>query len=369
MTAKGMDILPLHKWLPAKQLPLVISGPCSAESREQVLATARQLAMIPQVKVFRAGIWKPRTRPSKFEGIGNEGLKWMQDVKAETGLLTTVEVAKPEHIEAALNAGIDILWIGARTVVNPFSVQELAEVLKGIDIPVMVKNPLNPDVKLWLGALERLNASGITRLVAIHRGFYYYKHSIYRNQPMWEIPIEMQWQFPHLPIICDPSHISGRRDLLQGISQKALDLGMAGLMIESHIQPEQALTDADQQITPSVLAEMLKNLHVRQFSGNKEFQTKLEHLRHEIDKMDAELIDILAKRMNIVEEIGQYKKDNNITVLQIRRWSEIIYDRLNLGEKAGLQKDFLLRMLQLVHKESIRRQENIMGQADDEENS
>lgn len=361
------DILPLKDWLPASSLPLVISGPCSAEDREQVLETARGLAKIPQVKVFRAGLWKPRTRPSKFEGVGTKGLDWMQEVKAETGLMTTVEVATPAHIHAALKHGIDILWIGARTVVNPFSVQELAEELKGVDIPVMIKNPLNPDVKLWLGAIERFNAAGINKLIAVHRGFYYYKHSAYRNQPMWEIPIELQWQVPELPIICDPSHICGRRDLLQGIAQKALDLGMAGLMIESHNHPEVALTDADQQITPEVLSEMIGNLVVRQYSGSKEFQTKLEHLRREIDKMDAELIDILAKRMKIVEEIGRYKKDNNITVLQIRRWSEIIYDRLNLGEKVGLSREFLLKMLQLVHKESIRKQEEIMGQVEEDE--
>lgn len=365
--AMSFDILPLSDWLPHHAKPLVISGPCSAESREQLLSTARSLVQIPQVRVFRAGIWKPRTRPSKFEGVGSEGLEWMKEVKRETGLLTTVEVARPEHIYEALQMDIDILWIGARTVVNPFSVQELAEVLKGVDIPVMVKNPLNPDVKLWLGALERLNASGIRKLIAVHRGFYYYKHSVYRNQPMWEIPIDLQWQVPGLPVICDPSHICGKRELLQGVSQKALDLGMDGLMIESHIRPEEALTDADQQITPEVLAVILKNLTVRQYTGSKEFQTKLEHLRHEIDKMDAELIDILSKRMKIVDEIGLYKKDNNITILQIRRWSEIIYDRLNLGVKAGLPKDFLLKMLQLVHKESIRRQEEIMGQEEEEE--
>ncbi|MBK7174037.1 MAG: bifunctional 3-deoxy-7-phosphoheptulonate synthase/chorismate mutase type II [Bacteroidales bacterium] len=361
------DITPLKDWLPFSHLPLVISGPCSAESHEQLLTTARALSRIPQVRVFRAGIWKPRTRPSKFEGVGTKGLEWMREVKAETGLLTTVEVASPDHVEKSLKHGIDILWIGARTVVNPFSVQELAESLKGVDIPVMVKNPLNPDVKLWMGALERLNSVGITKLVAIHRGFYYYKHSIYRNHPMWEIPIDLQWQVPGLPIICDPSHISGRRDLLQGISQKAFDLGMSGLMIESHVHPEVALTDAEQQITPEALQLMLENLMVRQFQGDQEFETHLEELRHEIDKIDAELIDTLSKRMTIVEEIGQYKKQNNITVLQIRRWSEIIYDRLGMGERMGLSKDFLLKMLQLVHKESIRKQEEIMGQRDDDE--
>lgn len=363
----NLTIQQIEEWLPSTDKPLVISGPCSAESREQVLETARGLAKIPQVKVFRSGIWKPRTRPSSFEGVGNEGLKWLQDVKAETGLLTTVEVAKPAHIESALKHDVDILWFGARTVVNPFTVQELCEVLKGHDIPVLVKNPLNPDVKLWLGAIERLNKSGITKIAAVHRGFYFYKHALYRNQPMWEIPIELQRLVPGLPIICDPSHICGQRDLLQGVSQKALDLGMAGLMIESHIDPLHALTDADQQVTPQKLAELINNLQVRSISGTAEFETLLEQLRHEIDKIDAELIDILAKRMKIVEEIGQYKKENNITVLQIRRWADIIFDRLNIGSKLGLNKEFLLHMLQLVHKESIRKQEEIMGLKEEEE--
>ena len=355
------DIIPLCDWLPTQDSPLIISGPCSAETQGQVLETARQLAVIPQVKVFRAGIWKPRTRPSEFEGVGNPGLEWLQEVQHETGLKTAVEVARPEHVEACLKYGIDVLWLGARTVVNPFSVQELSEVLKGTDLPVMVKNPLNPDISLWLGALERLNKSGIRKLIAVHRGFYYYHHALYRNQPMWEIPIELQRLVPDLPIICDPSHISGCRDLLLPVSQKALDLEMAGLMIESHNDPDNALTDASQQITPLALAGLIASLVVRQTHGNAEFETKLEFLRREIDKMDAELLDILSKRMKIVDEIGQYKKENNITILQIRRWSNIIYDRLNLGSRIGLSREFLLQMLQLVHEESIRRQEVIMG--------
>jgi chorismate mutase len=326
--------------------------------------TARKLAAIPQVKVFRAGLWKPRTRPSAFEGVGEVGLQWLKDVQQETGLLTAVEVARPEHVEACLKNNVDILWLGARTVVNPFSVQELSEVLKGVDIPVMVKNPLNPDITLWLGALERLNQAGIKKLAAIHRGFYYYRHALYRNQPMWEVPIELQRQVPDLPVICDPSHISGRRDLLLQVSQKALDLEMAGLMIESHSDPDHALTDANQQITPSELETLLGSLIVRQTKGNKEFETKLEMLRREIDKMDAELLDILSRRMQIVDEIGQYKKENNITILQIRRWSDIIFDRLNLGSRIGLDREFLLQMLQLVHEESIRRQESIMSPAE-----
>lgn len=358
---KQFSILPLSQWLPTNEKPLVISGPCSAESRGQVLETAYRLAAVPQVKVFRAGLWKPRTRPSAFEGVGEAGLEWLTEVQQETGLLTTVEVARPEHVEACLKHKVDILWLGARTVVNPFSVQELADVLKGVDIPVMVKNPLNPDLALWMGALERLNKSGINKLVAIHRGFYYYHHALYRNQPMWEIPIELQRRVPGLPVICDPSHISGRRDLLLQISQKALDLEMDGLIIESHSDPDKALTDAAQQITPEDLALLISSLVIRERQGNKDFETHLEKLRREIDKMDAELLDILSKRLKIVDEIGQYKKENNITILQIRRWSDIIYDRLNLGSKFGLDREFLLNMLQLVHEESIRRQEIIMG--------
>jgi chorismate mutase len=358
---KELDIVPLRDWMPTGDFPLVISGPCSAESFEQVMDTAKRLAAVPQVKIFRAGLWKPRTRPSAFEGVGDTGLEWLKAVKQETGLFTAVEVARPEHVEACLKNNVDILWLGARTVVNPFSVQELAEVLKGVDIPVMVKNPLNPDLSLWLGALERLNKSGIRKLAAIHRGFYYYRHALYRNQPMWEVPIELQRLVPGLPVICDPSHISGRRDLLLPVSQKALDLEMAGLMIESHSDPDHALTDANQQITPEELGKLLSSLVIRQTRGSIEFETKLEMLRREIDKMDAELLDILSKRMKIVDEIGQYKKENNITILQIRRWSDIIYDRLNLGSRFGLNNDFLMEMLQLVHEESIRRQEVIMG--------
>lgn len=355
------DIIPLKEWLPTSDFPLVISGPCSAESFDQMMNTAKKLAAIPQVKVFRAGLWKPRTRPSSFEGIGNIGLEWLTEIKKQTSLLTSVEVARPEHVEACLKHKVDILWIGARTVVNPFSVQELAEVLKGVDIPVMVKNPLNPDISLWLGALERLNKSGIRKLVAIHRGFYYYHHALYRNQPMWEIPIELQRRVPGLPVICDPSHISGRRDLLLSVSQKALDLEMAGLMIESHTDPDHALTDANQQITPEDLSILISSLIVRQSKGSTEFETRLEILRREIDKMDAELLDILSKRMKIVEDIGQFKKENGITILQIQRWNEIILDRLNLGSRMGLSREFVLQLLQLLHEESISRQETIMG--------
>jgi chorismate mutase len=366
MTPKP-EIVNNATWLPAGSEPLVISGPCSAESEEQLLLTAHQLKKINQVKIFRAGIWKPRTRPNEFEGIGKDALKWMQRVKQETGLLLTVEVANPSHVEDALNHQIDILWIGARTVVNPFSVQELSDVLKGVDIPVMVKNPLTPDLKLWLGALERMNRAGISKLAAIHRGFHYFEKSPYRNAPMWEIPIELKRIVPTLPVITDISHICGRRDLLQSIAQKALDLETNGLMIESHFNPDVALTDAAQQISPASLGLLLSNLIVRKRSGSIEFEHILEGLRTEIDKLDGELIDLLAKRMRVVDEIGIYKKENNITILQLKRWQHIIEDRLAIGENMGLNRKFLLQLLELVHEASIQRQTEIFNNSNNTE--
>jgi chorismate mutase len=359
-----LDILPLKSWLPTEALPLVIAGPCSAETEEQVLLTARELAKIPQVKVFRAGIWKPRTRPNSFEGVGKKGLKWLKRVKQETGLLTTVEVANPVHVAEALDHGVDILWIGARTVVNPFSVQEISTALQGIDIPVMVKNPLNPDIKIWIGALERFNQAGIKKLVAVHRGFSFFNRSPYRNAPMWEIPIELKTLFPELPVIVDPSHICGETGMLLSTSQKALDLEMNGLMIETHIRPQEALTDKEQQITPLMLGELLSNLILRKEYGNIEFENKLEELRTEIDKLDEELIDILARRMMIVEEIGNYKKKHSITILQLKRWSEIIRDRVNAGVHLGLSRNFLLKLLESLHEESIQRQTDVMNRKD-----
>lgn len=356
-----LEILQLIEWLNTKGKPLVIAGPCSAESEEQIMTTAREIAKIPQVTIFRAGIWKPRTRPGEFEGVGDRGLKWLKNARAETGLKTCVEVAKPEHIELALKNDVDILWLGARTVVNPFSVQEIAEALRGTDIPVMVKNPLNPDLKLWLGAIERINAVGINKIMAIHRGFHYFGSSQFRNAPMWEIPIELKRLVPKLPIIVDPSHICGRRDLIEEISQKALDLEMDGLMIESHFEPDNALTDSAQQISPTVLAKLLNNLKIRDVKGDINFQGKLEELRTEIDKLDVELLQILAKRLEIIDEIGKYKKENDITILQMKRWAGIIEDRLSIGSELGLDKEFLKRMLNIIHKESIQRQTDIFN--------
>jgi len=326
-----------------------------------VLETARELAKIPQVRVFRSGIWKPRTRPGAFEGVGTIGLKWLQRVKAETGLLLTVEVANPRHVEEALDHGIDILWIGARTVVNPFSIQEIGEAIAGRDVPVMVKNPLNPDLKSWLGAFERLNALGIRKLVAVHRGFSFFNRTPYRNAPMWEIPIELKRLCPDLPLLIDPSHICGNRELIMPTIQKAMDLAMNGLMIETHINPAKALTDKNQQITPAQLQDFLQRVVFRSESGNIEFENKLEELRSEIDKLDEELIDILARRMAVIGEIGRYKKANRITILQLKRWNQLTIDRIEAGIKMGLTREFIMKLLESVHEESIRRQIDILN--------
>jgi chorismate mutase len=360
--SQTLDFLAFDEWCKQGKQPLIISGPCSAETEEQVMETAKQIDALDQVQIFRAGVWKPRTRPHSFEGKGEEALKWLKQVQQETSLKTAIEVANPKHVELALKHGVDIFWLGARTVVNPFSVQEIADSLKGVDIPVMVKNPLNPDISLWLGALERINDAGITKLMAIHRGFDFFTKSIYRNTPMWEIPIELKRRLPKLPIIVDPSHIAGKRDLLFDIAQKALDLDMNGLMIESHINPDQALTDSAQQITPDKLHEFLNDLVVRRQKGNYDFQHKLEEFRSEVDKLDAELIEILARRFDMVDEIGKYKLNNNITIYQAKRWSNILQERLENGQEHGIEKEFLLKILQLVHKESIQRQTNIYNQ-------
>ncbi len=345
----------------ATAFPLVIAGPCSAESEEQMLNTARQLAKIPEVKVFRAGLWKPRTRPGAFEGVGEKGFEWLRKVKKETGLLTTVEVAKPAHAVLAIKNGVDMLWLGARTVVNPFDVQEIAEAIRGTNIPILIKNPIIPDLKLWVGAIERIYTAGIHHIMAIHRGFHYFEKSPFRNAPMWEIPIELKRLIPELPIIVDPSHICGKRDLLQDISQKALDLEMDGLMIESHENPDAAFTDAAQQITPNSLQKLLNQLVLRERTGTPAFEHQLESLRTEIDKLDGELLQILSKRMELTDEIGAYKRDNNITILQMKRWAGIILDRLSIGVHLGLEESFLKKLLSLIHRESIQRQTDILN--------
>jgi len=358
------EIIPIKEWLGASDPPLVISGPCSAESEKQVRDTALALTAIPQVKVFRAGIWKPRTRPGAFEGVGVEGLTWLQKVKADTGLKVTVEVANPLHVRQALDHGVDILWIGARTVVNPFSVQEIAEAIQAMDVPVMVKNPLNPDLKTWLGALERIRSAGIRKLVAVHRGFSFFSRSPFRNAPMWEIPIELKRLWPDLPVLNDPSHICGQTSSLAEISQKALDLEMNGLMIETHIRPEEALTDRRQQITPGQLKTMLQMLVIRSEAGEKGFLDKLEELRSEIDKLDEEMIGILARRMAVIEEIGKFKKENRITILQLKRWNQIIRERVDTGIRMNLNREFILKLLEIIHDESIQRQIDVMKEGD-----
>jgi len=340
--------------------PIIIAGPCSAESEEQVLATARELSAMG-IKIFRAGIWKPRTRPNAFEGVGNEGLKWLKRVKIETGMFTAIEVANVKHVYDALKYGIDILWIGARTSANPFAVQDIADALKGVDIPVLVKNPVNPDAELWIGALERINNAGIKRLVAIHRGFSIYEKTLYRNDPQWQIPIEIKRRIPGLLILTDPSHICGNRNMLYNVSQKAMDLNFDGLIIESHINPEKALSDANQQITPAELRILLSRLIFRHEEINEEAMLTLAELREQIDKLDDKLLQVLEKRMKISEEIGKHKKANNITILQTQRWDDIIKNRINLGTRKGLSEEFILKIFQTIHQESINMQTAVMN--------
>jgi len=341
---------------------MIVSGPCSAETEEQVLSTAREVAKDKRVNVLRAGIWKPRTRPGSFEGIGEVGLEWLNKAKAETGLLTATEVANAAHVEACLKAGIDILWVGARTTVNPFSVQEVADALKGVDIPVLVKNPINPDLGLWQGGLERIASAGITRLGAIHRGFSTYEKTPFRNLPKWDMAIEMMRKFPQIDIINDPSHIAGNRDLLPYVCQKAIDLNMEGLMIEAHISPSVAWSDAAQQVSPSGLTELLDSLTFRQESVETADTNQLDSLRKEIDELDDDIFQKIASRMNIADQIGKYKRDNSVTILQVDRWEEIVNKRVALGVAMGLDDNFVKNYLKLIHKESIRRQNLVMNE-------
>lgn len=358
-----LKITPINQWHSNAERPLIISGPCSAESESQMLTTAKAIAAIDKNIIFRAGIWKPRTRPNSFEGIGSVGLQWMKLVKEQTGMLTATEVANGSHVEECLKNGIDILWVGARTTVNPFSVQEIADALKGTDIPVFVKNPINPDLQLWLGALERINYAGITKIAAIHRGFHSYTNTPFRNAPNWEMAVELKRLCPDLPVICDPSHICGNTDLIPYISQKALDMDMYGLMIETHCMPSVALSDAKQQLTPAQLGELLNKLVVRKpNSDNPEFKDKLEQLRESINKADDELMHTIANRMKVVEKIGVYKKQNNVTILQTNRWEELLHERMNMGMMMGLSEDFIRALYVLIHEESIRKQTEIMNE-------
>lgn len=337
-----------------------MAGPCSAESEEQVLTTAGQLAR-HGIKIYRAGIWKPRTRPNAFEGVGSIGLPWLKKVKEQYGMYTATEVANVKHVYEALKFGVDILWIGARTTANPFAVQEIADTLKGMDIPVLVKNPVNPDIELWIGALERLNEAGIKKLAAIHRGFSTYDKSMYRNDPHWQIPIELRRRIPDIQIITDPSHIGGKRELLFDISQRAMDLNFDGLIIESHCNPDQAWSDAAQQITPDTLKCLIDKLILRHSDPDKRESSTLEELRLQIDKYDDEIISIFEKRMKIADQIGLFKKQNNITILQATRWDSILNKRTIQGKKMGLSEEFINTVFTAIHEESIDHQTKVMN--------
>ena len=342
--------------------PLIISGPCSAETEEQVIETAERLAKTGKVDMLRAGIWKPRTKPGMFEGIGAKGLPWLQKAKKLTGLPTTVEVATGKQVEDALTFDVDVLWIGARTTVNPFSVQEVADALRGIDVPVLIKNPINPDLELWQGAVERVARAGIKQIGLIHRGFSSYGNTEFRNAPMWHLAIEMKRRMPGMPIINDPSHICGRRDILQATSQKAIDLDFDGLMIESHIDPDNAWSDAKQQITPERLAEMLSAISWRKEDVPSEsYHAALDKLREQINHIDDELMQLISQRMSIAEKIGEYKRNNNVTILQATRWNEVLEKALLKAGKVGLSDEFITRYMDAIHMESINRQNKIMN--------
>jgi len=348
-------------WINSGKKPILIAGPCSVETEEQVVQTAVRLANTGKVHILRAGIWKPRTRPGAFEGIGKIGLPWLQKAKDITGLPIAVEVANAAHVELCLESGIDMVWIGARTTVNPFAVQEIADALKGVDIPVLLKNPINPDLALWLGGMERLQKADLQKLGAIHRGFSSAGEKIYRNRPQWQIAIDFKTAMPHIPMINDPSHICGRRDLLQKVAQKAMDLNFDGLMIESHITPDTAWSDAAQQITPEVYANLISELVIRDYNpANKTEKSKLDRLRKEIDMIDEEIMGILASRMKIAREIGQYKKENNMTILQSERWQQVLAKFIERGTQNGLSEEFITRLIKSIHDESIEQQGHIM---------
>ena len=352
----------LRNWLDDFDLdhPLVIAGPCSAETESQVLGIAHELKN-SDVSIFRAGIWKPRTRPGNFEGVGSIGLKWLQKVKKETGLLVTTEVANANHVKIALDHDIDVLWIGARSTVSPFIVQEIADALKNTDKIVLLKNPVNPDLSLWYGGIERLYTANIKKLGVIHRGFSTYSKTKFRNNPEWQIPIELQNKFPDLPLICDPSHICGRRDIIKQTSQKALDLNFDGLMIETHNDPDNAWSDAAQQITPKTLINLMKDLVIRKESlEEKSFINELENLRIKIDNADSQILEIIGNRMKVSEEIGKIKKKQNVAILQSARWNDILEKMISDGKEKGLSEDFILKIFKAIHQESINHQEKIL---------
>ena len=337
--------------------PLVIAGPCSAETEEQVLETARVLAS-EGIRIYRAGLWKPRTKPGGFEGVGERGIPWLQRVKRETGMYTATEVATRQHVETALRGGVDLLWIGARTAANPFAMQEVADALRGVDIPVLVKNPVSPDLELWIGAIERIHNAGIRRLGAIHRGFTSIDKSIYRNHPMWAIPIELHRRLPELPIFCDPSHIGGKRELIAPLSQQAMDLGFDGLIIEAHCSPDSAWSDKAQQVTPDALAYILRNLVIREQTVTTD---SLNELRAQIDKLDDQLLDLLVRRMRVSRDIGQYKKEHDMPILQAQRYEELLARRAAQAVELGMDREFMRTIMQAIHEESVRQQMEVLG--------
>ncbi len=355
-----MEIKGLKSWGDSFKKPLLIAGPCSAETEEQLYETAKAVKNLG-INIIRAGVWKPRTRPNSFEGMGLQALKWIRDIKSELGVSFATEVASPVHVQEALYHGVDILWIGARSTVNPFTVQEIADSLKGVDNPVLIKNPVNPDLSLWIGAIERIHNAGVKKIGAIHRGFSSYTKTRYRNPPQWKIPLDLKKTFPEMPLICDPSHIAGQRSILFEISQRAADLDYDGLIIETHRDPDNAWSDAKQQVTPERLGEMLQQIKFRKStSRNREFVVHLEEMREQIDHLDYELFEILAARMKIVDLIGHFKKNNNVTIFQKNRWKEIIETRTDWAHKLDLNSDFAEELFKLIHENAIRRQAEIM---------
>ncbi len=358
----NLDVLPLSSWIETNGKPLIIAGPCSAETEDQVLDTARGIAKNGYAHILRAGVWKPRTRPGSFEGMGEEALPWLQKAKAETGLKTAVEVATPQHVELALKYGVDVLWIGARTTVNPFNVQDLADSLKGVDVPVLIKNPVNPDLALWVGAFERIAGAGINKMGAIHRGFSNAQEVKYRNSPMWQIAVEFKTLFPQIPMIGDPSHMAGKRALLAELTQRAMDLNYDGLIIESHRNPDEAWSDASQQLTPDALGEMLNAIEYRKATYGVDFQNQLETLRERLDNIDRELLEVLASRMAVVEQLGEYKRDNNVAVLQLDRWKNVHNSRAEWAKSINLYPEMVEELFKLIHMESIRKQTEVMNQ-------
>ncbi|NNC82228.1 MAG: bifunctional 3-deoxy-7-phosphoheptulonate synthase/chorismate mutase type II [Flavobacteriales bacterium] len=364
------DIYPFADWNPTGERPMLILGPCSAEYEEQLFTTAREIKELGRPFLLRAGIWKPRTRPGSFEGKGEEALQWLASVKEELQIPVTTEVANAEHVELCLKYGVDALWIGARTTVNPFSVQEIADALQGVDIPVFVKNPIHPDMGLWIGALERINRAGVNKLGAIHRGFHYQDNYPYRNLPNWELAIEMKTRLPELPIICDVSHIAGDPEIIPRVAQRAMDLYMDGLLIETHFRPEEALSDARQQVTPTHLSRILENLEIREPStGDAHFTDEIQRLRARIDNIDESLMELLSERMKVVEEIGFKKKEQNVTIFQLERWLEIMENYMQWGSQLELRDEFIQRFLEALHLESIEIQQQVMNSQLDEDQS